>query len=115
MLNITRDIKKDVPMTIDKTCHPLSTFPFLSEQGEKPLRLRAWKDETFRQELIANPKGVTQWLFPECFPNGKVPEQMTSKVIDEDQYTPRIILPALPDELLAPEVPKSAFISSFLH
>ena len=83
----------------------------MREEVERTLRLRAWKDETFRQELIADPKGVIQRLFPEYLPNGKAPEQVTYKVIEEDQYTHHIILPALPDELMAPEVPKSTFIS----
>jgi hypothetical protein len=99
-------------MTTDNS---LNEFPPLSEEVERMLRLQAWKDETFRQELIANPKGVTERLFPECFPDGKVPEQITYKVIEEDQYSPHIILPALHDEFLAPEIPKSAFISSFLY
>jgi hypothetical protein len=82
----------------------LNEFPPLREEVERTLRLRAWKDETFRQELIADPKGVIQRPFPQCFPDGKVPEQLTYKVIQEDQYTHHIILPALPDELLASEV-----------
>ena len=45
-------------------------------------------------------------MFPECFPDGEVPEQVTYKVIEEDQYTHHIILPALPDEFLASKVPE---------
>lgn len=66
---------------------------------ERELRLRAWKDEAFRQELIADPKGVIERLFPHCFPDGKVPDKVTYKVIVEDAYTHHIILPTLPDEL----------------
>ncbi len=95
-------------MTTDNS---LNEFPPLSGQVERTLRLRAWKDETFRQELIADPKGVTQRLFPKCFPDGKVPQQIIYKVIKEDQYTHHIVLPALPDAFLAPEFPKGAFIS----
>jgi hypothetical protein len=84
----------------------VSQLPPLREEAERTLRLRAWKDETFRQELIANPQGVIQRLFPECFPDGKVPQHITYKVIEEDQYTHHIILPALPDEFLYPEVPE---------
>jgi hypothetical protein len=73
--------------------------PPLREEVERELRVRAWKDEAFRQELIANPKGVIERLFPQCFPDGKVPDKVTYKVIVEDAYTHHIILPALPDEL----------------
>jgi hypothetical protein len=71
----------------------------LREEVERELRVRAWKDEAFRQELIANPKGVIERLFPQCFPGGKVPDKVTYKVIVEDPYTHHIILPALRDEL----------------
>jgi hypothetical protein len=71
----------------------------LREEVERELRVRAWKDEAFRQELIANPKGVIERLFPQCFPDGKVPDSVTYKVIVEDPYTHHIILPALPDEV----------------
>jgi hypothetical protein len=70
------------------------------EEVERELRLRAWKDEAFRQELIANPKGVIERLFPQCFPDGKVPDNLTYKVIVEDAYTHHILLPTLPDELI---------------
>jgi hypothetical protein len=64
---------KDISMTTDNS---LNEFPPLSGQVERTLRLWAWKDKTFRQELIADPKGITQQLFPKCFPNGKVPHLM---------------------------------------
>jgi len=98
-------------MTTENANDFISQHPPLRAEVERTLRLRAWKDETFRQELIANPKGVIQRLFPEYFPDGKAPEQMTYEVIEEDQYTHHIILPVLPDELLAPELPKSEFVS----
>ena len=79
------NIKKDIAMTTTHSSYPLNTFPLVSKQAKKPLRLRAWKDETFRQEQIANPKGVIQQVFLQCFPNGKLPEQMTCKVTKEDQ------------------------------
>jgi hypothetical protein len=93
-------------MTTENTSHPLNTFPFLSEEIERTLRLRAWKDEVFREALIADPKGVIQRLFPQCFPNGRLPEQLTINVIEEDPGTCHIILPPLPDELPIPEIPE---------
>src|SRR5690242_19114183 len=71
----------------------------LKEEVERELRVRAWKDEAFRQELIANPKVAFERLFPPFFPDGKVPDCVIYKVIEEDAYTHHIILPALPDEL----------------
>lgn len=92
-------------MTTKKTSHPLNTLSFLSEEVERTLRLRAWRDEIFREALIADPKGVIQRLFPQCFPNGKLPEQLTIKVIEEDLDTCHIVLPSLPDEFPTPKFP----------
>jgi hypothetical protein len=86
--------------------HPLNTLPFVSEEIERMLRLRAWKDEIFREALIADPKGVIQRLFPQCFPNGKLPEELTIKVIEEDPGTCHIVLPSLPEEFPTPEIPE---------
>jgi hypothetical protein len=87
-------------MTNEKDVHDVTNQrPPLREEVERELRLRAWKDEAFRQELIADPKGVIERLFPQCFPGGKVPDKVTYKVIVEDAYTHHIILPALPEEL----------------
>jgi hypothetical protein len=86
--------------------HHLNTLPFVSEEIERMLRQRAWKDEIFREALIADPKGVIQRLFPQCFPNGKLPEQLTIKVIEEDPDTCHIVLPSLPDEVPIPEIPE---------
>ncbi len=85
------------------TAHTLNEFAPLREDGEFPLRLQACKDETFREALIADPKGLIQWLIPQCFPRGKMSKQMTDKWIEEDQSTHCIIVPALPDEFLVPE------------
>ena len=73
---------------------------------ERTLRLRAWKDEIFREALIADPKGVIQQLFPQCFPNGKLAEDLTIKVIEEDLDTCYIVVPFLPDEFPTREIPE---------
>jgi hypothetical protein len=93
-------------MTTENINHSLNTFPFLSEKMERTLRLRAWKDEIFREALISDPKGVIQRLFPQCFPNGKLPEELTIKVIEEDPDTCHIVLPPLPDEIPTLEIPE---------
>jgi hypothetical protein len=93
-------------MKTDKTSHSLNTFSFLSEEVERTLRLRAWKDEIFREALIADPKGVIQRLFPQYFSNGKLAEQLTIKVIEEEPDTCHIVLPFLPDEVPTFEIPE---------
>jgi hypothetical protein len=93
-------------METGKTSLSLNTEPFLSEEVERMLRLRAWKDEIFREALIADPKGVIQRLFPRSFPNGKLPEELTLKVIEEDPGTCHIVLPPLLDEVPTPEIPE---------
>jgi hypothetical protein len=93
-------------MKTENTSHSLNTLPLLSEEMERTLRLRAWRDELFREALIANPKGVVQRLFPQCFPNGKIPEQLTINVIKEDPGTCHIVLPPLPDEFPTLEIPE---------
>jgi len=93
-------------MTTDKTSYPLNTLPFLSEEVERTLRLRAWKDEIFREALIADPKGVIQRLFPQCFPNGKLAEELTIKMIEEDPDICHIVLPSLSDEFPIAAIPE---------
>jgi hypothetical protein len=88
------------------TVHALNECAPLREGGERTLHLQACKDETFREALIADPKGLIQWLIPQCFPRGKMSKQMTDKWIEEDQSTHCIIVPALSDEFLVPEVPE---------
>ncbi len=85
------------------TTHALNECAPLREDGERTLHLQACKDETFREALIAYPKGLIQWLIPQYFPRGKMPKQMTDKWIEEDQSNHCIIVPALPDEFLVPE------------
>jgi hypothetical protein len=75
----------------------------------------AWKDENFREALIADPKGVIQRLFPQCFPNGEAPKQLTIKVIEEDPYSCHIVIPSLPDEFPTPEIPEEEQLELFAN
>src|SRR5215467_4563913 len=93
-------------MKTGNTSRSLNTLPFLSEEVERALRLRAWRDELFREALIADPKRIIQRLFPQCFPNGEIPEQVTINVIKEDPGICHIVLPPLPDEFPTPEIPE---------
>jgi hypothetical protein len=95
--------------------HPVNTLPFLSEEMERTLRLRAWKDEIFREALIADPKGVIQRLFPQCFPNGKLAEDLTIKVIEEDLDTCYIVVPFLPDEFPTLEIPEEEHLELLVN
>ncbi len=93
-------------MITENISQSFNTLPFLSEEVERTLRLRAWKDEIFREALIANPKGVIQRLFPQYFSNGKLAEQLTIKVIEEGPDTCHIVVPFLPDEFPTSEIPE---------
>lgn len=85
-------------MTIDNTSNSLNPLPLLSEEMERTLRLRAWRDEIFREALIADPKGVIQYMFHQSLPNGKLPDNQTINVIEQDPFTHHIVLPALANE-----------------
>jgi hypothetical protein len=84
-------------MTTDNTSDPLNPLPLLSQEMERTLRRLVWKDENFREALLADPKGIIQQVFPHCFPDGNIPDNLTIKVIEEDPSTHHIVLPALPD------------------
>ncbi len=71
-----------------------------------PLVCEHGKTSFFREALIADPKGVIQRLFPQCFPNGRLPEELTIKVIEEDPDTCQIVLPSLLDEFSTLEIPE---------
>ncbi len=102
-------------MTIGNTDQSINMLPFLSEEMERTLRLRAWKDEIFREALIANPKGVIQRLFPQCFPDGKLAEELTIKVLEEDPDVCHIVLPSLLDEFPTPEIPEEEHLELLAH
>jgi hypothetical protein len=102
-------------MTTNNISHSLNALPFLSEEMERTLRLRAWKDEIFREALIADPKGVIQRLFPQSFPDGKVPEELTIKVIEEDLDIYHVVFPFLPDECPILEIPEEEHLELLVN
>jgi len=79
-------------MTTNNPNDSVNYIPFLSEEMERTLRRLAWKDEIFREALIADPKGIIQQVFLHCFPDGKLPDDLTIKVIEEDPFTHHIVL-----------------------
>jgi hypothetical protein len=50
---------------------------------EQHLRARAWKDDAFRQEFLANPKAVLERDYATWFPEGKIPSELSIKVVEE--------------------------------
>lgn len=65
----------------------------LRAEVEKELRSRAYKDEAFRLELLANPRAVLERDYPHWFPGGKIPEGLSIKVNEEEEQTWNLFLP----------------------
>ncbi len=63
------------------------------EELEQYLRARAWKDDTFRQELLADPKAVLQRDCAAWFPDGIIPSELSIKVIEEEEQSICFVLP----------------------
>jgi hypothetical protein len=63
------------------------------ETLEQHLRARAWKDDSFRQELLANPKAVLQRDFAAWFPEGKIPSELSIKIVEEEEQSICFVLP----------------------
>src|SRR5690348_1891785 len=70
------------------------------EELEQHLRARAWKDDAFRQEFQADPKGVLQRDYAQWFPKGNIPSELSIKVIEEEEQSLYFVLPPKsPDNL----------------
>ena len=54
---------------------------------------RAWADEDFRKELIADPKGTAEKVFGQ-----KMPESLTIQVHVEDLSNVHLVLPMKPEQ-----------------
>lgn len=52
---------------------------------EQHLRARAWKDDAFRQEFLTNPKAVLERDYAQYFSEGKIPSELSIKVIEEEE------------------------------
>ena len=74
------------------------------EELEQHVRARAWKDEAFRQELLANPRAVFERDYAAWFSSGKIHSHLAFKIIEEDEQTLCFVLPPkVPDALLGLE------------
>jgi hypothetical protein len=63
------------------------------EELEQHLRARAWKDDAFRQEFMANPKAVLERDYAQYFPKGQLPSELSIKVIEEEEQAICFVLP----------------------
>lgn len=93
-------------MTTNNPNVSLNQLPLLSEEMQRSLQLWAWKDENFREALIADPKGIIQQVFHQSLPNGKLPDDLTIKVVEEDPFTHYMVVPSHSDEAVSLEIPE---------
>jgi hypothetical protein len=61
---------------------------------EQHLRARAWKDDAFRQEFLTNPKAVLERDYAQYFFEGKIPSELSIKVIEEEEQAIYFVLPS---------------------
>jgi hypothetical protein len=72
------------------------------EELEQHLRARVWKDDTFRQEFLTNPKAVLEHDYAQYFPEGQIPSELSITVIEEDEQAICFVLPSrLSDDQLS--------------
>ena len=69
------------------------------QEFQNELIVRALKDESFRQELLANPKAVVEKEMAKLKEGAKLPESLEIKVIEQPANALYLVLPTLPDEL----------------
>lgn len=91
-------------MTTNNPNASLNPLPLLSEEMERSLQRWAWKDEHFREALIADPKGIIEQVFHQSLPNGKLPDDLTIKVVEEDPFTHYMVVPSPSDEAVLLEI-----------
>jgi hypothetical protein len=66
--------------------------PLLRAEMETELRTRAYKDEAFEQALKSDPRGVLEREYPQWFPDGKIPEGFTIRIIQEEEDSLNVVL-----------------------
>lgn len=77
----------------DQNASGASQAALSREELEQHLRARAWKDDAFRQEFVANPRAVLERDYAQCFPEGKIPSGLSFKIIEEEEQTLCFVLP----------------------
>ena len=78
------------------------------QEFQNALIARAMKEESFRQSLIANPKGVVEQEMGKRIEGAKLPDQLEVKVIEQPANALYLILPIMPDELSDEELDQVA-------
>jgi hypothetical protein len=74
------------------------------EELEQHLRARAWKDETFRQEFLTNPKAILERDYAQFLPEGKIPSEFSLRVVEEDEQSICFVLPPKAPEEILPDI-----------
>jgi hypothetical protein len=74
----------------------------LRAEMETELRMRAYKDDAFRLALQNDPRTTLEHEYPQWFPNGKIPEGFSIKIIDEVENSLSLVLLPKRPEALAP-------------
>lgn len=69
------------------------------QEFQNELIVRALKDESFRSELLANPKAVVEKEMGKINEGAKLPDAVEVKVIDQPANALYLVLPIVPDEL----------------
>ena len=81
-------------MTNEKKIHSSTENDILLSRAgvEHELRTRAYKDDAFRQALQEDPQAVLEREYPQWFPNGKIPDGLSIKVIEDEEQTMNLVL-----------------------
>jgi hypothetical protein len=69
-----------------------SIQPIIRQDVETQIVTSAWKDETYKQELLSNPKAIIEQAF-----GVKLPETVTVHVMEENATSLYFILPQRPE------------------
>jgi hypothetical protein len=59
---------------------------------EQDVRERAWKSEFFEEEFRTNPKAVLERDYGHLFPGGKIPPELSIKVVEEEEQSMCFVL-----------------------
>jgi hypothetical protein len=68
------------------------------EEKLAPIIAKAWQDEAYRKELVANPKGMLQKEF-----GVELPESLNIEVLEESPAKLYIVIPPKPTDELSDE------------
>ncbi|SHH98089.1 NHLP leader peptide family RiPP precursor [Desulfosporosinus lacus] len=69
------------------------------QEFHNELIVKALKDESFRQELLANPKAVVEQEMGKLKEGSKLPAGLEVKVIQQPANALYLVLPTMPEEL----------------